>query len=144
MAKRRSQRQQAPPEFLIDRSLGRYALAEAVRARGIKAHTLFDLYDDLEERLDDTVWLKDAGENGWPVLTKDPSIQRRAHELAEVERCRVLMFALPRADMTGAEQVDRYMKHWNRIVQACKKSGPRIYSVQAERLVLTYPPPATR
>lgn len=85
------------------------------------------------------MWLRDAGTNGWAVLTKDPNIRRRAEEVAEVERTAVVMFALPRGNLTGAEQVARYMDNWNRIVQACRKPGPRIYSVHPNKLELMYP-----
>lgn len=72
-------------------------------------------------------------------IDQRPTIRRRAEELAVVEQCRVLMFALPHGNMTAAEQVERYMTNWNRIIQACRKPGPRIYMVQASRIVLSYP-----
>jgi len=37
-----------------------------------------DVYGDARaQRLRDEVWLRDAGKNGWIVLTKDDAIRRR-------------------------------------------------------------------
>ncbi|HEX6254378.1 MAG TPA: hypothetical protein VFZ70_01070 [Euzebyales bacterium] len=124
---------------MIDRSLGRYQVPQAVRGRGATAYTLFDLYGEHEQEMPDVEWLSDAGQNGYPILTADKNIRRTAEELAEVERCAVVMFALPNSNMSGSEQVARFMTNWNRILQACRKPGPRIYSVHANRIVQVYP-----
>ena len=69
-------------EFLVDRSLGRHVVPDAIRVEGFAVRTLFDVYGEAEERLSDAAWLEDAGREGWIVLTGDPRIRRRPHELA--------------------------------------------------------------
>ena len=72
-------------EFLVDRSLGRHVVPNAVRAQGHTVHTLWSVYGDAEQDLADTEFLGDAGRHGWAVLTGDMRIRRVAHELAVVE-----------------------------------------------------------
>lgn len=71
-----------PPEFFIDRSLGRYQLAKALRERGVAAHTMAEVYGEKAgQGLDDETWLADAGRNHWIVLMKDDRIRYRPAEL---------------------------------------------------------------
>ena len=66
-------------EFFIDRSLGR-SIATGLRDAGLMVHTTADVYgEDEAQRLPD-VWLRDAGRNGWVILTKDDAIRRRPAE----------------------------------------------------------------
>jgi len=66
-----------PPEFFVDRSLGK-SIVEGLRATGLTVRSMADVYGDARaQRLRDEVWLRDAGKNGWIVLTKDDAIRRR-------------------------------------------------------------------
>ncbi|MDQ3485204.1 MAG: hypothetical protein M3445_07310 [Actinomycetota bacterium] len=128
-----------PPEFLVDRSLGRHQIPDAVRAAGYAARTLFDVYGDVEQTLPDTTFLRDAGRNGWVVLTRDPSIRWRPHELAVVQEEAVKMFTLPRGNLRGMEQVARFIDNLPRIARACEEPGPFIYWVLADHIERRYP-----
>lgn len=116
------------PEFLIDRNLGRHVLPGALRSRGYVVHTLWSVYGQAEQVLADVDFLREAGRNGWAVMTADMSIRRRPHELAVVEAEKVQMFGLPRGDLTGADQVARFTANLGSIVAACARPGPFIYS----------------
>jgi hypothetical protein len=39
-----------PPEFFVDRSLGRHIVADAIRARGYVVHAMADVYPDGEDQ----------------------------------------------------------------------------------------------
>jgi hypothetical protein len=65
----------APLEFLLDRSLGRYQLADALRAEGLVVHTLWSVYGTAEQRLEDHDWVADAGLHGWIVLSADKRLR---------------------------------------------------------------------
>lgn len=69
-----------PPEFFIDRSLGK-SIAEGLRACGlVVSHTMADAYGERPAQLlPDEIWLRDAGAHGWVVLTKERII-RQARE----------------------------------------------------------------
>jgi len=70
------------PEFFVDRSLGK-SIVEALRDVGLVVHSMADVYGEKRaQRLADEVWLRDAGENDWIVLTKDDAIRRRPAERA--------------------------------------------------------------
>jgi len=56
-------------EFLVDRSLGRHVVPNAVRAQGHTVHTLWTVYGDAEQDLADTKFLGEAGRHGCAVLT---------------------------------------------------------------------------
>lgn len=128
-----------PPEFLVDRSLGRYEVANAIRARGYVVRTLFEVYGPAEETLPDSMWLADAGGNGWPVLTANPHIKRVKHELEVVQAEAVQIFSLPRGNLTGREQVARFLTNLDAIVRTCQRPGPYIYSVLPDRIELRWP-----
>lgn len=68
MARRK---QRPPPEFFVDRSLGK-SIVEGLRAVGLIVHSMAEIYGERQaQMLEDEVWLQDAGVNGWVVLTKD-------------------------------------------------------------------------
>jgi hypothetical protein len=64
-----------PPEFLLDRSLGRHQLADALRAEGLVVHTLWSVDGTAEQKLNDDVWAADAGSRGWIVLSADKRLR---------------------------------------------------------------------
>jgi hypothetical protein len=128
-----------PLEFLVDRSLGRHLVPQAIRGAGFVVRTLFDVYGDDEERLPDTTFLRDAGRLGWVVLTGDAAIRRRPHELEVVQTERVRVFALARGNLRGVEQAARFADNLERIVRACERPGPFIYAVLAGRIERRYP-----
>jgi hypothetical protein len=63
-----SRRQPRPAVFFIDHCLGRLHVAEAIRQRGYRVELLADCFD--KETFDQD-WLRDVGDRGWIVLTKD-------------------------------------------------------------------------
>lgn len=128
-----------PPEFLVDRSLGRHQVPHAVRAAGFVARTLFDVYGAAEEHLADTTFIRDAGRSGWVILTGDVAIRRRPHELQVVHEEAVKVFQLARGNLRGAEQAARFVGNLDRIVRACERPGPFIYAVLAGGIELRYP-----
>lgn len=93
-----------PPEFFIDRSLGK-SIAEGLRDCGLTVHTMASVYGEkAAQRLDDQVWLRDAGNNGWIVLTKDDAIRRRPAERDALIEAGVRVFCLTSAQLRGSEQ----------------------------------------
>jgi hypothetical protein len=88
----------APPEFFIDRSLGRHVVPEALRAAGAIVHTMADVYGErIGQGLADEEWLQDAGERDWIVMMKDARIRRRPTELEVLAAHRVRAFCLTNA-----------------------------------------------
>jgi PIN like domain len=89
-------RAEPPPEFFTDRSLGSKIVPAALRAEGLIVHTLSEVYPDRED-VDDDIWIPEATENGWVLLTKDKAIRRNQAEKDAVERSGARMFSIPNA-----------------------------------------------
>ncbi|MDZ7733904.1 MAG: hypothetical protein U5R31_13320 [Acidimicrobiia bacterium] len=136
----RSPRPPEPPEFFVDRSLGRHLLPNALRDAGHVAHTLASVYGEQRaQQVADEEWIQLAGKNAWVVLTKDDAIRRRPAELAAVQRHDVRMFCLTTASLTGEQQRERFLSNINRIAQRSRKHGPWICGVYEERIVQIWP-----
>lgn len=129
-----------PPEFFVDRSLGRHIVADAIRALGYVVHSMADVYPDGEDqRVADTQWIAEADERGWVVLTKDERITRRPDEQAALAASQLRVFALGTQDMTGPEMAERYVANINRLVQRSRKQGPFVDIVHPDRAERRWP-----
>ncbi len=120
MKSRRSsgrQRDEEPPEFLIDRSLSQVSLPAALRDVGLTVRTLAEVYGEVRaQAVEDTEWIFLAAEMGWVVLCKDDHIRRRPAERQSLLDGNVRVFCL-----TNAGVRNRF-----RIIQAARKPGPYV------------------
>lgn len=140
MPQSRKRRDDEPVVFLVDRSLGRHQLPEAIRELGYEVHTLQTVYGEQRaQRMADEDWLRDAGRNGWTVLTKDERVRQRAVELDAVRLHKVKMFCLTSRSLTGQQQVERFVYNINRIIQASRKQPPWIYGVYDRQIRRLWP-----
>lgn len=130
---------EASPEFLVDRSLGK-SIVEGLRAAGLTAHSMADIYGEKRaQRLADEVWLRDAGDNDWVVLTKDDAIRRRPAERDALTEASVRVFCLTNRNLRGAEQTERFVSNRHRILRQSRKAGPYIYGVYEKGLKRLWP-----
>lgn len=129
-----------PPEFFVDRSLGRYVVPDAVRGAGYVVHTLASVYGEQPgQGVDDVTWLGEAGEHDWVVLLKDDRVRRRPAELETLTEARLRVFCLTNANLRAGEQAERFQSNLNRIVQRAAKPGPFIYGVYVDGLRPLWP-----
>lgn len=129
-----------PPEFFVDRSLGRYEVPDALRAAGLTVHTMADLYgEDWGQRLDDEQWLADVAAAGYVALFKDYAIKRRPAQIAAVERGGLGCFCLTNGNLNGGQQVQWFLNNLARIQRAAQKPGPYIYGVYERRIEIRWP-----
>ncbi len=127
-----------PPVFFLDRGLGRYLLAEALRKRGYEVLPMADVYTGgKDERVPDDDWILRADSEGWIALTKDYSIIRDHIETLATTSLRV--FSLNNANLTGQQMAERFDHHLNRIVQRATKPGPYLYVVGSKGLERRWP-----
>jgi hypothetical protein len=124
----------SPPEFFIDRSLGRREVPNALREAGAIVHVMADVYGErMGQGLLDEEWLRDAGEQSWVVLMKDNKIRYRPAELQVVIDHGLRAFCLTNANLRGVEMAERFVENLARIVRiAREKPGPYIYGVYAD------------
>jgi hypothetical protein len=74
-----------PLRFFPDRSLGRKAVPEALRAEGWDVITLAEHYGmPADEQVADTDWIEEAAQREWPILLKDKRIRHRQAEITAV------------------------------------------------------------
>ena len=126
-------------EFFVDRSLGKSIVA-GLRAAGLVVRSMADVYGEkAAQRLPDEVWLRDAGQNDWVVLTKDDAIRRRPAERDALAEAKVRVFCLTTAQLRGSEQVERFLVNRNRILRQARKPGPYIYGVYESGLRRLWP-----
>ncbi|GAA5143908.1 hypothetical protein GCM10023340_10420 [Nocardioides marinquilinus] len=81
-----------PPEFFLERSLGRLT-AEDLRAAGHTVHTVYDLFDDDGADVADEEWIEYGCSRGWLCLTKDKRIRYRADEIGALRDGHVFCLA---------------------------------------------------
>lgn len=125
----------SPPEFFIDRSLGRYVLAAALRAQGAVVCTMAEVYgEQIGQALADETWLADAGKNDWIVLMKDDRIRYRPAELDALVEHGVRAFCLTAANLRGADQAARIVANLDAIIGMASEPGPFVVGVYANGL----------
>lgn len=70
-----------PPEFFLDRSLGKTS-ASRLRAAGHIVHLIAEHYERDAQDIGDAEWIAEGCRRGWALLTKDRRIRYRTDELA--------------------------------------------------------------
>jgi hypothetical protein len=131
----------SPPEFFIDRSLGRHVAPDALRAAGAVVHVMADIYGErIGQGLADTEWLGDAGQNGWVVLMKDDKIRYRPAELEALTTAGVRAFCLTNANLRGADMAQRFVDQLPKITRiATERPGPYIFGVYVDGVRALWP-----
>jgi hypothetical protein len=131
----------SPPEFFVDRSLGRHVVPDALRAAGAVVHPMAEVYGErIGQGLADEEWLRDAGERGWIVLMKDAKIRYRPAELQVVIDHGLRAFCLTNANLRGFQMAERFVANLARIARVVEEqSGPYIYGVYADAVRLLWP-----
>ena len=59
--------------FFLDYQIGRFVVAEALRAAGAKVEVHFDHFD---QAAPDVEWIPEVGRRDWVLITKDEHIRR--------------------------------------------------------------------
>jgi len=121
---------QTPPEFFIDRSLGRRRLSDALQEARYTVHTMWDVYGPgAEQRVADIDWVTECSAKGWVLLSKDQKMRYRSLERDAIEEAQARVFLLTSQQLSGAQQVQWFMNNMQRIVRLSRRPGPRIYGV---------------
>jgi PIN like domain len=126
-------------EFFVDRSLGK-SIVVGLREAGLSVRSMAEVYGEKPSQLlADEVWLRDAGDNDWIVLTKDDAIRRRPAERDALTEAAVRVFCLTNRNMRGSEQTERFVSNRHRILRQSRKPGPYIYGVYRNGLKRLWP-----
>jgi hypothetical protein len=129
-----------PREFLIDRSLGRHAVPNALRAAGAVVRTMAEVYGEhVGQGLAHEEWLSDVGERGWVVLLKDTKIRYRPAELGAITTHGIRAFCLTNANLRAADQAERLLANLPQITRPAEDPGPYIYGAYADGVRRLWP-----
>ena len=110
-----------PLIFFIDRALGRFVVPNVLRQAGEMVKTHDEIFPQSAK---DPVWLKEVGERGWVVLTKDPRIRHRVNEVRAIRRAKVRAFVLTRGDLKGEEMGNIFVKALPAIKKLATSTAP--------------------
>ncbi|MBI2177536.1 MAG: hypothetical protein HYU38_04215 [Candidatus Tectomicrobia bacterium] len=131
------------PTFFIDHSLGRIAVAEALRHHGHEVRVLSELFPENRE---DSVWLREVGHRNWAVLTKDKGIKSRSIYIQAIVRADAAAFVLTAGNLTGPQMAEVFVRALPAIVRFVETfSPPFIVTVsRAGELTRLHPPKPKR
>jgi PIN domain-containing protein len=126
----------SPPEFFVDRSLGKTTAAKLAQL-GWTVHLVNDAFPNDAQNTPDEEWIAYGLGHGWAMLSKDQRIRYRADELVALAPGGVL-FCLSNRNLTIDTQV-----HWfersRRSIESAVSRGPGFYVVYATRIARTWP-----
>ncbi|WP_424570347.1 toxin-antitoxin system, toxin component, PIN family protein [Streptomyces sp. CH-036] len=127
-----------PPEFFLDRNLGR-RVADELRARGWIVHRIGDAFPEDGQRIADEEWIEHGLCRSWVPLSKDGRIKTRDAEIRPVRDHAAVFFYLDNQQLSSIQMVERLDTHRTAIYEAIEKGGPSAYAVRHDRIARTWP-----
>lgn len=128
----------SPPEFFLDRSLGR-STAACLRQEGWLIHLVNDVFANDAQETPDEAWIAYGNERRWCLLTKDLRIRYRAAELAALGDGAGIMFVLSSGNLTLSQQVRRFCRSREAIETAARTAGPALHVVYEDSISRRWP-----
>lgn len=86
--------------FFLDHQIGRYQVAEALRAAGAKVEVHLDHFPG---NMPDIDWIPEVAKRGWVLITKDKNIRRNPLERAAYEAVKLRGFVATGKDMNAKD-----------------------------------------
>ena len=135
---KRSAEPPAPPEFCVDRNLGRTVPARLAEL-GWKVHLIAEVFPNDAQEIPDEEWVEYALAHGWVPLCKDGRIKGRRHERAPLEGHKAVLFYLDNQQLRIDEMVQRIHGAQASIYRACLTPGPAAYAIGADGIRTAWP-----
>lgn len=127
-----------PPEFFLDRNLGR-RVAEDLREHGWTVHRIGEVLPADAQDIPDEDWISHGLDQGWVPLSKDGRIKTRDQEIEPVRLREAVLFYLDNQQLRSAEMVERLHRCRDAIHDAVAKGGTAAYAVRTDRIERTWP-----
>jgi hypothetical protein len=86
-----------------------------------------------QEITGDTRWIRDIAAEGLVIFSKDNDSLCGIHR-SDIEEHAAKVFIFPKANATGPQMAERFVKHRYRIAQRSLKPGPMIHRLYADSL----------
>jgi hypothetical protein len=126
---RRDAERLASLTFFLDYQIGRYVVAEALRAAGarVKVHI-----DHFEQSAPDIEWIPEVGRRDWVLITKDQNIRRNPLERAAYEAAGLRGFVVTGTDMGGADLAQLLVRSLPGMTRrTAGRRGPLLFTISA-------------
>jgi hypothetical protein len=127
-----------PPEFFLDRNLGR-RVAEGLRAYGWTVHRIGEVFPGDAQDVPDEEWIAHGLGRSWVPLSKDGRIKARDLGIRPVLEREAVLFYLDNQQLGSVEMVERLVAHRDAIHRAVERGGPAAYAVRHGRVERTWP-----
>jgi PIN like domain len=113
--------------FFLDYQIGRFVVADALRAAGARVEVHIEHF---EQNAPDTEWIPEVGRREWVLITKDQNIRRNPLERAAYEAAKLRGFVVTWKDMSGPELADLLVRSLPGMVRrAAGRRGPLLFSI---------------
>lgn len=129
---RMSSERPPPPEFFLERSLGKLS-ADGLRNHGWIIHAIHDHFERDAEDVPDAEWIAYGCDRGWVCLTKDKRIRYRAPEIGVLAHGHI--FCLADGNLTVVEAVQRFADALPAIVRGVARHDVGFWHVHAGGVV---------
>ena len=124
---RRDSGRRASLTFFLDYQIGRYVVAEALRAAGARVEVHIDHFP---QNAPDTAWLPEVGRREWVLVTRDQNIRRNPLERAAYELAKVRGFVVTGKDMGGSELAGLLVRSLRGMsARAAGRTGPLLFTI---------------
>ena len=118
-----------PPEFFLDRSLGRLT-ASRLRGAGYTVHLIADYYPKDASDVPDENWIAEGCSRGWALLTKDKRIRYRAAELEALQAGH--LFCLASGNLNIAEMSRAFLDAMPHIERAVREQSAGFWHIHRD------------
>ncbi len=113
--------------FFLDYQIGRYVVAEALRAEGANVEVHIDHFD---QAAPDTEWIPEVGRRGWVLITKDQNIRRNPLERYAYQAAGLRGFVLTGGSLNGPDVASLLVRLLPGMVRRVTgRPGPLMFSI---------------
>lgn len=113
--------------FFLDYQIGRYVVADALRAAGASVEVHIDHFS---QSAPDLEWIPNIGKRGWVLITRDANIRRNPLERAAYEDAGLRGFVVTGKDMGGHELAALLVRSLRGMVnRVAGRPGPLLFMI---------------
>lgn len=113
--------------FFLDHQIGRFVVADALRAAGAAVEVHLDHF---KGDAPDTEWIPEVARRDWVMITKDQHIRRNPLERAAYQSARLRGFVVTGKDLSGKELGELLVRCLDGIVRrAHNRPGPLLFAI---------------
>jgi len=113
--------------FFLDYQIGRFVVADALRAAGANVEVHIDHF---AQAAPDAEWIPEVGRRGWVLITKDQHIRRNPLERSAYQSAGLRGFVVTGGDLNGPEMASLLVRLLPGMVRrVAGRAGPLMFSI---------------